>query len=465
MKTPKPKPLKNAAAPVQDAPETKPPTVTQPPEKKRGLLPPVPAPAAEPPPAPVVPIGAARFPKAAIAAILSVLAPVMRRARKSTLPLMRHILIQSKDGLVTITATDLDTTAVHTIPAPTANSELARKVLAARFERENGEFLVPYEELRQIVKNATADDAIILQAYGGKGRQKNVEKTPHHVTASYLLNETVVTTEIPSLPVSGFPEFNPDTLDPFTAEISVGADTLRGIRHAMSVSSLDETRYVLQGVALDGSKAGHHTLIGTDGRRMFMQNSQSFPFTDVRILPACAITRPLIPMLNEPGWTFAFAKVKGKGKDDHGVIRIRSGAWEFFTRGIEGNYPNWRQVVPGGVEAEGASAGTFKASLHLPTASRDYILATAPKLPAAPTESIRLTTKSGALTISRGKNTVTVPNATATGEDMTIAFNMEFFLDALRQDFSELRLIDEISAGVFREGAAQLVLMPMRVSV
>jgi len=442
MKTPKPKPHKNAAAPA--ASETKPPTVTF----GKPVVPPP-----ELPPAPVVPIGAARFPKAVIAAILGVLAPVMRKARKSTLPVMRHILIQSKDGLVTITATDLDTTAVHTIPAPTANSELARKVLAARFERENGEFLVPYEELRQIVKNATADDAIILQAYGGKGRQNNVEKTPHHVTASYLLNETVVTTEIPSLPVSGFPEFNPDTLDPFTAEIPVGADTLRGIRHAMSVSSLDETRYVLQGVALDGSQAGHHTLIGTDGRRLFMQNSQSFPFTDVRILPACAITRPLIPLLNEPGWSFAFAKIKGK---DHGVIRIRSGAWEFFTRGIEGNYPNWRQVIP-----EDKALTT----IAIPPAARDYILATAPKLPAAPTESIRLTTKSGALTISRGKNTVTVPNATATGKEMSIAFNMDYFLEAVRQEFSELRLLDPMSPGLFREGSAQLVLMPMRVSV
>ena len=33
-------------------------------------------------------------------------------------------------------------------------------------------------------------------------------------------------------------------------------------------------------------------------------------------------------------------------KDSPGMLQISSRRWSFITRKVDGNYPNWRQVVP-----------------------------------------------------------------------------------------------------------------------
>jgi DNA polymerase-3 subunit beta len=129
---------------------------------------------------------------------------------------------------------------------------------------------------------------------------------------------------------------------------------------------------------------------------------------------------------------------------------------------IEGTYPNFRQVIPTQCEER-------------ITVEREELLT------AMRRTSLVTTEKSNTTTLSFGKNKLTVSTKTPdvgearetipikyTGKEITIAFNPEYVMDALRNlsnDEIFVELTDELSPGVIKCDIPFLyVLMPMRVS-
>jgi DNA polymerase-3 subunit beta len=129
---------------------------------------------------------------------------------------------------------------------------------------------------------------------------------------------------------------------------------------------------------------------------------------------------------------------------------------------IEGNYPNYRQVIPG----EAKERITLERELFLNAVHRVSLLAS------EKSNSVKLAfTKNNIDILSNTPDVGEARESLAAqykGKDFSIAFNPNFLMDPLRnlaEDEVFLDLIDEMSPGVIKTAGAFLyVLMPMRIS-
>lgn len=110
---------------------------------------------------------------------------------------------------------------------------------------------------------------------------------------------------------------------------------------ALGCSSTDATRYILNGALLDvsGAKDASHYIVGTDGRHLFSANSFTIPVPESVTIPNHKLL--LWRGLADHPWALA-----GQKNNDHILVRVTAGDWTLTTKTIDGNYPNWQQVVP-----------------------------------------------------------------------------------------------------------------------
>jgi DNA polymerase-3 subunit beta len=228
-----------------------------------------------------------------------------------------------------------------------------------------------------------------------------------------------------------------------------------GLKKTSYAISTDETRYVLNGI-FTSFRDGKMTLVATDGRRLAMVDSDlEFPAsneTDV-IIPAKAV-QELQRLLGDSG------EVVVKLSDSQ--ISFAIGDSLLCSKLIDGNYPNYRQVIP----------GDSNERVIIP---REALLETVRRV------SLLSSEKSNSVKLVFGENRIEVTaNSPDVGEaqesmdviyqgpQMQIAFNPEFLqapLRALENENVYLDLIDEMSPGVLRiDGPFLYVLMPMRVT-
>ncbi len=66
-------------------------------------------------------------------------------------------------------------------------------------------------------------------------------------------------------------------------------------------------------------------------------------------------------------------RVQPGEKDNAGLFQISSRRWRFISRSIEGNYPQWRQVVP--------DEKQFNTTVELTPVAMDAIIALVPRIP------------------------------------------------------------------------------------
>jgi len=232
-------------------------------------------------------------------------------------------------------------------------------------------------------------------------------------------------------------------------------DLRDGLRKTSYAISTDETRYVLNGV-LFSFKDNKLTLVATDGRRLAMLDIDlEFPRSheaDI-IVPTKAVTE-LQRLLT-----------------DEGDVRVSVGSGQIafdlnntllVSKLIEGNYPNYKQVIPG----EMKERVTLERETFLNSLRRVSLLAS------DKSNSIKLNFAKNNIDITA--NTPEVGEAKESlpvvykGREFSIAFNPEFLMAPLRnlaEDEVFLDLIDEMSPGVIKIQSPFLyVLMPMRIS-
>ena len=227
---------------------------------------------------------------------------------------------------------------------------------------------------------------------------------------------------------------------------------LKKTAYAMSA---DESRYVLNGSLLS-FKDNKLNVVATDGRRLaLVEHDIDFPKaseTDV-ILPTKAVNE-LQRILSDKGEvTFAISENQ---------ISFTVGNTFLVSKLIEGNYPNYRQVVP----SETKERITIERELLLNSARRVALLSS------EKSNSIKLSFGKNILEISA--NTPDVGEARESlaisykGKEFSIAFNPEYLADPLRNlDSPEITIdfTDELSPGVIRYNKPFLyVIMPMRTA-
>jgi len=341
---------------------------------------------------------------------------------RTTLPILSNVLLQAKEGTVNLTTTDLD---VGVRGGFEANVDKA------------GATTLPARRLFTIIRELPSSE-ISVEVDG-----KNA--------ASIRSGQSFF--KILGLPEEEFPP-----LPKFenAKVVTMRQKDLRdGLRKTAYAISTDETRYVLNGV-LFSYKENKLTLVATDGRRLAMVDLElEFPRSheaDI-IVPTKAVTE-LARLLTDDGDV--------KISVGTGQIAFDLNSTLLVSKLIEGNYPNYKQVIP----SEAKERITLERETFLNSLRRVSLLAS---------------DKSNSIKLSFSKNNIEITANTPEvgeareslpvvykGRDFSIAFNPEFLMAPLRNladDEIFFDLIDEMSPGVLKIQTPFLyVLMPMRVS-
>jgi DNA polymerase-3 subunit beta len=342
---------------------------------------------------------------------------------RSTLPVLTNALLETSKTGLRLTTTDLEVS--------------VRCEVAAQVEKP-GATTLPARRLSAIVRELPASEVTI------ETDAKNISTL--RCGSSFF--------KIYGLPKEEFPPF-PSFKDAKVYTIRQ-SELKSGLRRTSYAISVDETRYVLNGI-LFSFKENKLTLVATDGRRLALFDSDlEFPHSHERdfIVPTKAVTE-LQRLLGEEG------EIQIAVSEN--LVSFELNGSQLVSKLVEGNYPNYRQVIPG----EAKERVTIEREALLNSVRRVSLLSN------DKTSSVRLSFSRNNLDITA--NTPEVGEAREAlavvyrGRDFSIAFNPEFLMDPLRNlpsDEIHLELIDEMSPGVIKINTPFLyVLMPMRVSV
>ena len=341
---------------------------------------------------------------------------------RTTLPILSNVLIEASEEGLRLTTTDLDVGVSGTVAAEVSKP---------------GATTLPVKRLANIIRELPS--AEIEVSVDGKN-VASIKSGPSRF-------------KIIGLPDGEFPPLADfDDAKEYTIPQAIIRTGLKKTSYAIST---DETRYVLNGI-FASFKEGKLTLVATDGRRLAMvDHDLEFPAShEVDFIVPTKAVNELQRHLSTEG------ELLLKLADNQVCFEIGSSV--IVSKLIEGNYPNYRQVIPG-------------ESKERLTLSREQLLETTRRVSLLSSEksnSVKLTFGPNQVDVMANSPDIGEANETLEvkydGKPFSIAFNPEFLmapLKSLEEDEVHLDLIDEMSPGVLRtEDAFLYVLMPMRVT-
>lgn len=355
-------------------------------------------------------------------------------SRRPTLPVLGMIKIdRTRDSWILLTATDLDAYITVRLEEPS--------------EGETVSMLVSHDDLTRVTKGCTPGEVITIE-----------QSEPGKVRVHYLIGGQTAIAQFDSVPSEDFPP-----VPKVKGEAVAVPDGVRQSLHAaLECVSDDITRQVIGGAYLDvsGGKTGH-CLVGTDGRHLYAGNSFTLPLGESLIIPNHAFLG--WKEFNRDGeWQIRLG-VREK-KDDPLTFALSSRRWRFIHKAIEGNYPNWRQILFGSAEV--------KTTVHLPEESLDSLTQLIKRLPEAskdPHHTLGLKVEKERLLL-QGRNAVDeswmeveIHGAKITGPAVNVFLNRQYVLKALSFGLPRIELQDALSALRFIGDGNQVVIMPVRV--
>lgn len=341
---------------------------------------------------------------------------------RTTLAILSNVLLRAKDGVLELTTTDLDVGVTCSV--------------AAEVEEE-GATTLPARRLATIIRELPSEN---IEISVDEKNVASIRSGPSYFKVLGLTSE-----EFPALP-----RF--DDAREFRIDQQILRDCLKKTSYAIST---DETRYVLNGI-LFSFKNNTLTMVATDGRRLAMVEQElEFPQSqEVDIIVPTKAVNELSRLLGDLGEVIIRVTNTQVGFD--------LGDGLLISKLIDGNYPNYRQVIPG----EAKERIALEREVFLKAISRVSLLAS------EKSNSVKFQFTPGQVEIIASSPDIGEARETIAinykGASITIAFNPEFTMAPLRNlsaDEVHLHLIDEISPGVLRTGTNFLyVLMPMRVN-
>jgi DNA polymerase-3 subunit beta len=346
---------------------------------------------------------------------------------RTTLPILSNVLLRAEGNRLELTATDLDVTITCSVEATV---------------KKAGSTTMPVKKIFGIARELASSE-IDLEV-----DDKNVCSL--RSGSSFF--------KIRGL---GAEEFPPPAKFKDDRKINLAQDKFKGMLKKTSFAiSSDESRYVLNGIFIS-LKEHKLTMVATDGRRLALVDEE----VDVAatsqgefIIPAKAVNE-LNRLLQDKGDVeikFSDNQVAFTLKDDKDNTVL------IISKLIEGNYPNYRQVIP----------GEAKERITLAREEFMHALRRAEIMTSEKQNSVKLNLTKNNLAITANSPDVGEARESLAinykGKDMAIAFNPGYLiepLNALATDEVYLDLIDELSPGVLKINASFLyVVMPMRLS-
>ena len=346
---------------------------------------------------------------------------------RTTLPILSNVLLRAQGDKLELTATDLDVTIACAVEA---------KV------KRPGSSTVPVKKLFGIIKELSN---VEIDLDVDEKNSCSVRSGP-----SYYKINGLGADEFPPLPT-----FKEDK------KVVLSQETVKGMMKKCSFAiSTDESRYVLNGIFIS-LKDHKMTMVATDGRRLALVDEEvdvSEASQGEFIVPAKAVNELNRLLLDKGEVEIRYAENQASFtlKDEKGSSIL------IVTKLIEGNYPNYRQVIP--AETKERVALVREEFLH---ALRRAEIMTSEK-----SNSVKMSFTKNKLEITANSPEVGEAKETLAinykGPDMAIAFNPKYLIDplnALPNDEVFLELIDELSPGVLKiNGPFLYVVMPMRLS-
>jgi DNA polymerase-3 subunit beta len=340
---------------------------------------------------------------------------------KSALPILSNILIEAQANTLKLTATDLDIGITCVIPVDI---------------QEAGAITVPAKRFSDIVKEFPLD---IISVATKKNNQVIIDSDMCQFKIMGLLKE-----EFPKLP-----EFK----DKKVIKIDQGVFKQMLSLTAFAVS-LDETRYVLNGVLFKINK-NMFTLVSTDGKRLAIAERKLTVESDVdisMIVPLKTI-QELNRNLKDEG-ELSLMVSSNQALFDLGKVGI-------VSRLIEGEFPDYKQVIPPASENKVKVAR----SLLLLAVKRAALLATPDY------QAVKLEIFKNKLVISKSTPDVGEFHEELAveyqGRELVIGFNPVYLIDILKnlsEETINLELIDGEKPGVIRINGYVYIVLPMRLN-
>ena len=345
---------------------------------------------------------------------------------RTTLPILSNVLLNAVGDRLTLTATDLDVT--------------ISKTVEAKVEMD-GSFTMPVKKLLSIAREV-----------GGSQIEMDVSKNQCSIksgSSAYRVNG------LPAEEFPPIPNFSGQTT------IQMPQDTVKTmLRRTSFAVSTDENRYVLNGLFLI-FKENKLTMVATDGRRLALAE-EDVELKDDNPLEVIVPTKAIQELSRSLGDKGDVEIQITDNQVSFGLKENDGTGSLIVSKLVEGAYPNYKQVIP----AE---------SKHRVTLDKEelfHALRRAEIMTSEKANSVKLTFSENNLTFTANSPEVGESRETMAikyeGEETSIAFNPQFFIDplkALDEEEVHFEFTDQLSPGVVKVKHPFLyVIMPMRTS-
>jgi len=355
-------------------------------------------------------------------------------ATRSTMPILSNVLIEASEGHISLTTTNLDLGIRCRIKADVS---------------ENGGITLPVRKLATIIRELPQSDVFV----------ETSENNQAKITSGGSLFK------IMGISIEEFPPL-PTFENRHVFELSQG-DIVGMLKSVSYAQSTDENRYILNGVyfTFADEKA---TLVATDGRRLALTALETEISTENAgslILPAKTVSE--------------LERLLGKGEKVKIAFNDRQVAFEIaieddsgntglvdhlylVSKIVEGNYPNYRQVIP-------------KETEHRVKIERELMLECVRRAALVTSDknnSVKLKVSKNLLEISGSSTEYGESHESMAiaydGPEVQVAFNPQFLMEplkALSKDEVFFEFKDELSPGLFKTLDNFIcVIMPLRLN-
>jgi len=340
---------------------------------------------------------------------------------KVSLPILANVLIETQQDVLKLTATDLDIGITCAIPVDI---------------QEVGAVTVPAKRFSDIIKELPGES---VQIATKKNNQVSIEADQCQFRVMGLSKE-----EFPRLP-----EFKDKEV------VKLDQGELREMLRLTSFSvSVDESRYILNGVLF---KIGKNTitLVATDGKRLAVAEKKITTGSnkDINIIIPIKTVHELNRNLKEDG---ELSLVLGSNQ-----ALFELGNVTVISRLIEGEFPDYKQVVPPPTEnkmrvnREGFLLSVKRAAL---LSTPDY-------------QAVKLEVFKNKLVVSKSTPDIGESREEMQinyqGKELIIGFNPAFLADVLKnlnEETVDVELTDSEKPGVIRINGYTYIVLPMRLN-
>jgi DNA polymerase-3 subunit beta len=309
---------------------------------------------------------------------------------RTTLPILYNFLMEAKDGNIKITRTDMEMATIHNIKA---------EVL------EEGSITAPLKEFSDILKNLPSDKEIKIESDEDNKLHIKSGKSKFWVIGTPKREYPIV------------PEIEKDETLKIKAK-----DIKEMVENTIFSSSTQETRYVLNGLLWVNTKEKFE-IVATDGRRLALAAAPALAGAkDFKIIVPSKILNEVLKLLG----------IEKPGEDDFieanvsaNQISFKMKETTFISRLIEGNFPNYEQVVPA------------KKNIIFKVGSKELLAATK-------RAALCASDLGGTVKYTLGDNKVAVAANSSkmdfydevktdfTGEEFSASFNPQYLIDVLK---------------------------------